>query len=90
MSAVDLCRDCGAEVVLVPVQAGDPPTASVSIWGVPVAFERLMVALGGGGYGLTRHYCRDFRAWHQPADQRDVNTLDVTDGWRPRQLPVAA
>ncbi len=29
------------------------------------------------------HYCRDYLAWHQPADRRDPHTVDVPHGWRP-------
>lgn len=29
------------------------------------------------------HLCRDYVAWHGPADRRDPWTVDVADGWRP-------
>jgi hypothetical protein len=86
---MDLCDGCGAEVVRMPVRLGDVPAMSVTFWSIPTAFERLMV-LVDGSYGIREHRCRDYRAWHRPADQRDVNTLDVADGWRPEREAVPA
>jgi hypothetical protein len=64
--------DCGAEVVSVDGQL----------------CERLMrqSAPGAGALGMSvvRHVCRDYVAWHQPADQRDHSLVDVADGWVPR------
>jgi len=31
-----------------------------------------------------QHLCRDYLAWHQPADPRHPSDLDVPRGWRPR------
>lgn len=74
---MDLCEGCGAEVVLgLEVDEG---------W--PAVFERLMVRVAGELL-LREHLCRDYLAWHRPADRRDVNTLDVPHGWRPRHRPL--
>lgn len=64
--------DCGAEVVAVDGKLCD----------------RLMrqVDAGAGALGMAvvRHVCRDYVAWHSPADQRDHWSVDVPDGWVPR------
>jgi hypothetical protein len=43
-----------------------------------------------GGYAMVPHQCRDYRAWHQPADPRDVHALDVEHGWQSHRSAVAA
>lgn len=72
---MELCGDCGAEVV----------TGREESTGEPGVFERLMVGGAGGELLLKEHLCRDYRAWHGPVDRRDVNTLDVPDASRPRR-----
>jgi hypothetical protein len=64
--------DCGAEVVLVDGKL----------------FERVMRRSGLGADGMVaiEHLCRDYVAWHRPADERDPWSVDVPDGWVPRQL----
>lgn len=80
---MSLCSGCGSEVVLVAVQAGAGTTASTSVWGVPVPFERLM-SRAGGALALVQHLCRDYIAWHRPVpDRRDVDTLELTPVARP-------
>jgi hypothetical protein len=69
------CDGCGAEVVLQWIS----PDQSLQ------SFERIMRFVPGEGWTAVEHLCRDYLAWHRPADQRDVNTLDVPDGWKPRR-----
>lgn len=35
--------------------------------------------------GGAEHLCRDYVAWHLPADRRHPSDLDVPDGWAPRR-----
>ena len=87
MIAVELCEGCGAEVV--PGREQDT--------GEPAVFERLMVRVGGELL-LKEHLCRDYIAWHQPADPRDPWDLELPPlDWRMRvrqrvaeRLPWAA
>lgn len=64
-------EDCGAEVVLVDGKL----------------CERVMRRAGAGALGMVvvEHVCRDYVAWHRPADRRDPLTVDVRDGWVPRR-----
>jgi hypothetical protein len=71
---MNLCDGCGAEVV---------PLA-VSPLGLVQPFERLMRRLPTGGLLPVPHHCRDYLAWHRPADGRDPFTVDVPSGWKPR------
>lgn len=63
--------DCGAEVVPVGGKL----------------CERVMRRAGVGALGMVvvEHVCRDYVAWHGPADQRDPWSVDVADGWVPRR-----
>lgn len=68
-------EDCGAEVVAVG-----------GVW-----CERLMHWDGSGVFGVVPvvHVCRDFVAWHRPADRRDLDVLVWPGGeWRPRLRPA--
>lgn len=65
--------DCGAEVVQVDGQLCERKMRQVD----PDA--------GALGFRVVRHVCRDYVAWHRPADQRDPWSVDVPDGWVPRQ-----
>lgn len=74
---------CGAEVVVVVVQAGEPVTTSTGMWGTPVLVDRVLRA----GAQLVFHQCRDFVAWHAvEPDRRDPHGLDVPGGWAAREL----
>lgn len=72
--AVDVCDGCGAEVVPMTI-----PFAELA-----QPFERLMRKLPTGEWLPVPHYCRDYLAWHRPADRRDPFTVDVPSGWKPR------
>ncbi len=65
--------DCGAEVVDVGGQLCDRVMRQVD--------------QGAGALGMivVRHACRDYVAWHRPADQRDPWSVDMPGGWVPRQ-----
>lgn len=69
-----VCPDCGAEVVQLSI-FGD---------GRVQPYERLMQMSRHGMLWPVPHLCRDYIAWHRPADRRDPFTVDVAGGWRPR------
>jgi hypothetical protein len=71
--AVEECEGCGAEVVPLAI-FGD---------GRVQPYERLMQMGDHGVLWPVRHLCRDYLAWHRPADRRDPFTVDVADGWQP-------
>lgn len=68
------CAGCGAEVAVLAI-FGD---------GREQQYERLMRMGAHGVLWPVPHLCRDYLAWHGPADRRDPFTVDVEDGWRPR------
>lgn len=84
-----LCRGCGAEVV--PGSISDAEGLQ--------PFDRLMRLAAGAprppaakDFTPVPHRCRDYLAWHAPADRRDPAILDVAHGWRParRRAVMAA
>lgn len=81
---IEVCEGCGAEVVPLAI-FGD---------GRVQPYERLMrMGRPDGVLWPVPHLCRDYIAWHRPADRRDPFTVDVEDGWRPRErvtLPLVA
>lgn len=74
---------CGAEVVMVVVRAGDQATTSSRLWGVPVLVDRML----RGGAELVFHQCRDYVDWHRAEpDRRDPSSLELPVGWQPAPL----
>lgn len=82
---MELCGGCGAEVVLLSIFNPDQEQA----------YERVLRRQPTGTLLLMPHRCRDYLAWHGPADRRDHGAIDVPNGWTPaprqrQPLAVAA